>query len=347
MPLANYGVLKGKAIDSRDGMGQSPHFQILIVDDDLRHRIAINVRSKVAPSELLYYVDENFDHPMITELASLPPGFHELKSLPGTVALDYIRGNCFDTTLMKPLPHDVPGPDNDLNELIHKYVKRAIAMESSALYAFGEKWGPETKRDKYFGFKPGNGIHDIHANQGNSDAWKKDDGVYQDGGLIIHLPDEERWVAIFLAFQSQCFHTDDATGHRIPDACEGEGEGGAPSEPPENEPPVVRDKDVRIIAALINPEGHDYGLESVTLLNTTPDPIDLTGWALVDKNKKKAYLSGSIGAGETLKLTLSGKDVQLSNKGGIITLLDQNGLKVDGVSYTKKDASRSGWTIVF
>lgn len=241
---------------------------------------------------------------------------------------------------MKPLPHDVPGPDNDLNELIHKYVKRAIAMESSAVYAFGEKWGPETKRDKYFGFKPGNGIHDIHANQGNSDAWKNDDGVYQDGGLIIHLPDEERWVAIFLAFQSQCFHTDDATGHRIPDACNGEG--GAPSEPP-----VVRDKDVRIIAALINPEGHDYGLESVTLLNTTPDSIDLTGWALVDKNKKKAYLSGSIGAGETLGLTLSGKDVQLSNKGGIITLLDQNGLKVDGVSYTKKDASRSGWTIVF
>lgn len=288
----------------------------------------------MAPSELLYYVDENFDHPMIAELESLPPGFHELPSEPDTVALDYIRGNCFDTTLMKPLPYDVPGPDNDLNELIHKYVKMAISMESSAVYAFGEKWGPETKRDKYFGFKPGNGIHDIHANQGNSDVWKKDDGVYQDGGLIIHLPDEARWVAIFLAFQSQCFHTDDATGHRIPEACE-------------DETPVARDKDVRIIAALINPEGHDYGLESVTLLNTTPDSIDLTGWALVDKNKKKAYLSGSIGAGGTLGLTLSGKDVQLSNKGGIITLLDQNGLKVDGVSYTKKDASRSGWTIVF
>ncbi len=50
---------------------------------------------------------------------------------------------------------------------------------------------------------------------------------------------------------------------------------------------------------------------------------------------------------EPLGLTLSGEDVQLPNKGGIITLLDQNGLKVDGVSYTKKDASGSGWTIVF
>jgi uncharacterized protein YukJ len=345
MPLKNYGVLKGKAIDSREGMGASPHFQILVIDDDLRHRIAINVKSKVEPSELLYYVDENFDHPMVTDLESLPTGFHELPSEPGGMALDYIRGNCFDITMAKPLPHDIPGPDNDLNELIHKYVARAIAMENSAVYAFGEKWGPETKRDKYFGFKPGNGIHDIHANQGNSDAWKRDDGVYQDGGLIIHLPDEARWVAIFLAFQSQCFHTDDTTGHRIPDACKGTPP--KPPEPPIDEPIVTKDKDVRIIAALINPEGHDYGLESVTLLNTTPDSIDLDGWAIVDKNKKKAHLSGSIDAGETRRITLSGKDVQLSNKGGIITLLDRKGLKVDGVSYTKKEASGSGWTMVF
>ena len=341
MPLKNYGVLKGKAIDSREGMGASPHFQILIVDDDLRHRIAINVKSKVEPSELLYYVDENFDHPLVTELESLPPGFHELPSEPGGMALDYIRGNCFDIAAAKPLPHDVPGPDNDLNELIHKYVARAIAMENSAVYAFGEKWGPETKRDKYFGFKPGNGIHDIHANQGNSDAWKWDDGVYQDGGLIIHLPDEARWVAIFLAFQSQCFHTDDTTGHRIPEACDG-----VPDDD-NNESIVVGDKDVRIIAALINPEGHDYGLESVTLLNTTPDSLDLDGWAIVDKNKKRVYLSGSVGAGETIRITLSGKDAQLSNKGGIITLFDRKGLKVDGVSYTKKEASGSGWTMVF
>jgi len=340
MPLKNYGVLKGKAIDSREGMGASPHFQILVVDDDLRHRIAINVKSKVEPSELLYYVDENFDHPMVTELESLSTGFHELPSEPGGMALDYIRGNCFDITMAKPLPHDIPGPDNNLNELIHKYVARAIAMENSAVYAFGEKWGPETKRDKYFGFKPGNGIHDIHANQGNSDAWRRDNGVYQDGGLIIHLPDEARWVAIVLAFQSQCFHTDDVTGHRIPEACGG----GTTSE---DEPTVVRDKDVRIIAALINPEGHDYGIESVTLLNTTPDSLDLDDWAIVDKTKKRAYLSGSIGAGETRRITLSGKDVQLSNKGGIITLLDRKGLKVDGVSYTKKEASRSGWTMVF
>ena len=37
----------------------------------------------------------------------------------------------------------------------------------------------------------------------------------------------------------------------------------------------------------------------------------------------------------------------LSNKGGVITLLDEKGLKVDGVSYTKEQAKDPGWTVVF
>jgi hypothetical protein len=37
----------------------------------------------------------------------------------------------------------------------------------------------------------------------------------------------------------------------------------------------------------------------------------------------------------------------LSNEGGLITLVNADGLKVDGVSYTKQQASRPGWTIKF
>ena len=39
--------------------------------------------------------------------------------------------------------------------------------------------------------------------------------------------------------------------------------------------------------------------------------------------------------------------VQLGNAGGIITLLDRQGLKVDGVSYTAEQARREGRTLVF
>ena len=52
-------------------------------------------------------------------------------------------------------------------------------------------------------------------NQGNSPRFQGDDGVWQDGALLIHFPAEARWVGIFLAFQSQAWHTDDATGHAI------------------------------------------------------------------------------------------------------------------------------------
>ncbi len=334
MSLEDYGVLKGKAIETKKGAGSSPHFQILVSDDKLLFRIAVNVQSQEPPSDVLYFVDENFSHPIIDLLEPMPRGFNKLQCKPGGSALDFIRGNLFDTSLMIPLPYDISGPDNDLNELVQKYVAKAIAMESSTIYAFGERWGPENERDKFFGFTPGNGVHDIHMNQGSSDRFMKYDGVWQDGSLIIHLPDENKWIAIFLAFQSQCFHTDDGQGHRIKDICD-------------KMPPKPTEKSICIIAALVNPKGADKGLESVTLLNTTPEKIDLTGWTLVDKNKKKLVLKDGLGPGETRREHLSGQDIELSNQGGIITLLNKSGIKIDGVSYTKKDASIDGRTIVF
>ena len=44
------------------------------------------------------------------------------------------------------------------------------------------------------------GIHDIHMNQGNSQHFRQDDGVWQDGGLLLHYPAQDQWVGIFLAF---------------------------------------------------------------------------------------------------------------------------------------------------
>jgi uncharacterized protein YukJ len=58
-------------------------------------------------------------------------------------------------------------------------------------------------------------VHDIHLNQGNSGRFVRDDGVWQDGGLLLHFPTGDQWVAIFLAFQGQTWHTDDVTGHSI------------------------------------------------------------------------------------------------------------------------------------
>ena len=42
-----------------------------------------------------------------------------------------------------------------------------------------------------------------------------------------------------------------------------------------------------------------------------------------------------------------GADAQLSNEGGIITLLNARSIKVHGVSYTKEQAQKQGWTLLF
>ena len=216
MALHSYGVLKGKAIEVRLGAGQSPHYQVRLVDDTTDYRIAINVKSQLAPSELEFIVLERFQHPITGLVEGLGLGFTPLQSGPGTGALDFIRGNLFDRAQMRPLPFSVPGFDNDLNEKLDRVMQRAVGDEHALVYAFGERWGPEPgKKDKYFGFLPGNGIHDIHMNQGNSGQFVGDDGVYQDGGVLVHFPDQQEWVAVFLKFQSQSWHTHDQTGHAL------------------------------------------------------------------------------------------------------------------------------------
>jgi uncharacterized protein YukJ len=83
------------------------------------------------------------------------------------------------------------------------------------MYVFGSRFGPQKGKDPTFKFSPQLGVHDVHMNQGNSKKFAKDDGVFQDGALLINLPQKDQWIAIFLAFQSQSFRTDDRTGHRL------------------------------------------------------------------------------------------------------------------------------------
>jgi uncharacterized protein YukJ len=339
MPLKSYGVLAARAVDRRreGAPDDSPHYQIHMLDSvGTAYRAAINVLSQLPPSELLYLAIDDFRHPLTEQLPQPGSGWTVLPPGPGKANLDYIRANLFDPALMRPLPPDVPGVDNDLSDRLDHFTQRAIADASAELYVFGERWGPEPDvADKIFGFLPGNGIHDIHMNQGNSGRFRSDDGVWQDGGVLFHFPAEARWVAIFLAFQSQSWHTDDRTGHAIEDA---------PGRPT---PEDRRDEPVRIIGALVNPIGPGPEAEMVTLLNASPEPIDMTGWRIADRQKKTCPVpAGFLAAGATLVVPLT-EGVALGNRGGAITLLDTAGLKVHGVAYTAEQADREGWTVVF
>jgi uncharacterized protein YukJ len=335
MPLARYGVLAGRVVDRKaEGGTDTPHYQVQVAAGGEQFRVAVNVLSQEHPSELLYLADEAFRHPIVQELLALPEGFSSLPSTPGGLALDFIRANLFDRMLLRAVPATAPGPDNDLADKLDHFVERAQADPAARVYAFGQRWGPEPGiPDKVFGFLPGNGVHDIHMNQGNSQQFRSDDGVWQDGGLLLHFPAQDQWVAIFLAFQSQAWHTDDQTGHAIT----GPGPGG----------PEAPDRTVRIVAALVNPIGPAPEAETVTLVNASAQDLDLAGWSILDRDKRQLVLEGGLlASGDTVRIHL-GPPVALGNRGGLITLLNPDGLKVDGVAYTKAQADAEGWTLVF
>ena len=210
MPLSKYGVLKGTVIGHlRDT--DDDHYQILIKSGKVLYRIAVNVKSAAphSPSTVLFTSLNALPKAYTDKLQALQPGYTKLSSRPDGIALDFLRSKLIKPASMKPLPPDVPGKDNDLKDLLEKAVIKAMQQTGALVYALGQRWGPENgKADQYFHFSPGNGIHDIHMNQGNSGKYQADNGIYQDGALILSYPGGG-WLAVFLAFQSQTFKTDD------------------------------------------------------------------------------------------------------------------------------------------
>lgn len=341
MALKNYGILKGKAEARKEERDfSSPHYHVYVSAGGTDFRISINVRSSLNLPDLLFFVDENFQHPMNEDLVLLKQGFTEVERKKDGLALDFIRGNLFDRRKMKTLPHDIPNPNNDLNDKLNHYIGRAIQSQDAYLYAWGERWGPEVNSpDKIFYFNSGNGIHDIHMNQGNSGGFASQNSDWQDGALMIHFPAEDRWIAIFTAFQFQSWHTDDHTGHPLATIpTPGPGPKLSPTEP---------DFEILIIPALVNPFGGGPEDETVTLLNPSPKSINLTGWKIKDRGGNTyAIPRGIVSAGGTITIQLP-ETVQLGNKGGTITLLNKEGVKVHGVKYTRDQAREESWTIVF
>ncbi|MFD1673841.1 DUF2278 family protein [Alicyclobacillus fodiniaquatilis] len=208
MPIQNYGVIRGQVVRYTPGSPQSPHFIMILTDNhNTAYQVDVNVLSRDG-SEVLYYANDNFQNDMTQNLLSLTPGFTALKNNANSGALDYLRETLFETSAMVPLPIDGPS-QNDLDAFIGTIVSSAQTNNAS-VFAFGQYFhdGSRSAAQDRKENLPTQGIHDIHMNQGNSSPYEKDNGTYQDGGLLVYFPNDQRWVATFLAFQTQAFQTD-------------------------------------------------------------------------------------------------------------------------------------------
>jgi uncharacterized protein YukJ len=208
MPISNYSVLKGDPKSGRVVFGNSPHYQIDVDADGGPFTVAVNIQS-VDKSEVLYTVDHAFQPPDGAALDKLATGMTRLDSQPGGLALDFVRETVggipmVEKSAMSLLPKvfNAGNRHNDLNNEVVDLLNRAIADANGTIYAFGSAFADGGQVD---------GIHDIHMNQGNpAHNHDQDNGTWQDGALFVNLPAQNNaWIAIFIAFQTQSWSTDD------------------------------------------------------------------------------------------------------------------------------------------
>jgi uncharacterized protein YukJ len=208
MALANYSVLKGDPQSGKvvlNRAGKNPHYQILLDAGNATFQAAVNIQSEDG-SEVLYSVDHAFVPPDPDALNALKMGILGLTSKPGALAVDFVRemvnGSAMvDRNGMTLLPMSFPAASrhNDLNNEVVDLLNRAVQDPNGTMYIFGDAFADGT-----------NGIHDIHMNQGNPQgSHDQDNGIWQDGALFADLPAEKTWIAVFIAFQTQSWQTDD------------------------------------------------------------------------------------------------------------------------------------------
>lgn len=129
-----------------------------------------------------------------------------------------------------------------------------------------------------------------------------------------------------------------------PDPPSGSGPGPVPMPVPVPVPlpaPVGR---VLIVAALPDPAGADAGRETVTLINPGATAVDLGGWTLGDAGGGRQPLTGTVAAGDTVRVSIS-SPVRLANAGDTVLLQDHTGRLVDRLVYTRAQV-RSGHTVL-
>jgi len=330
-----YGVLRGRPDRfKREDNTSSPHLQIRVLEDSGQPwRIAVNVQSDTGSDVAFWVVDPLVGHPVLAALSGRAQGFTALTPNAGQ-ALDFVKAPLFDVALGRVLPPTGAASADDLQDLLSLFLEQCKTA-GGEIFAFGAKFEQNLHKpiDAEFGNTDGlHGIHDIHMNQGNVGAHAGDNGAFHDGGLILKFPD--RFMGLFLAFQSQKVPTD-AAGNAAPGSLDiGQILTGTP-----NQPAVPLASTIYIERALINPAGPDEGRESVVLGNLATTPQTLSHWRLVDKNGRVTPIDATLPPGASLIVPLDGAGVQLGNNGGNLMLQDATQAQVDVVTYTAEDAA--------
>ena len=215
MPIHKYSVLKGDPLSGALNTSARPHYLIEVNANNTRWQVAVNIESDTGngpSSEVLYKIDQNWIPPDAAALETLPVGLTGLAGKDANPAIDYLRSRANgqplltrDQTTALPLPGRTAS--QNLQNAVIQFLNQAVADPGGTIYAFGAE------------YTTGNGIHDIHMNQGNpANNHGGDNGIWQDGLLVFQMPATKQWAAIFIAFQEQVWSTDNSGSPVLPAA---------------------------------------------------------------------------------------------------------------------------------
>lgn len=213
MPLSSYGVLVGRLIrfarEDPDDFGSWYHGKLYVAAPGGEYECAIDV-STPSGVPVQYREVRNLNPQLFAPTAAKSDGWHLLASTPASGALDYVRspllrgsGGCV-SVVYSPLVEWVNAilrsprfgwVDSTADKALDLLEERLLGCER--VYVYGAP------------YSIGNGVHDIHYNQGDPPGqFQHLDGIWQDGGTIIQRPGGEL-TAFLTKFKPQSLNTDD------------------------------------------------------------------------------------------------------------------------------------------
>jgi uncharacterized protein YukJ len=212
----SYGFVKAKIVSEprlkssrhRNEIQYHLHVSMLVGGDNWD--VAINVGTNDADDLLKYKLAFDFSHPIVQTLAAADAGSHELTGQAALPALDFLRSDLLAST-GKWRDSDVMDGSNTVEPIatLGRLLSKAH-HENFDVCVFGRF------------YSEGDGIHDVHLNQGSKSGFIHRPGddsndhndIWQDGAVLVNVGEPE-WAAYFSAFNQQFVPTDDL-GNPLP-----------------------------------------------------------------------------------------------------------------------------------
>jgi uncharacterized protein YukJ len=352
MSRINYNCLRGKVhAYARAAPASNPHLWVILEAEGRLWFATINVRSdKDQPGDpagksfLYYLIDGDFRHPILPSILARPHGLSPVGRDYRSGAIDFQRGNLFDPTAMRVLPMETAGDDNLAHRL--SAILEVARIGGSEVFFYGNAFSKDNphQTDAVFGYTPDTpfGIDNVHMTQGDPqsiNAHVRENGIWHDGACFIWDEAAKRMTAAFLSFQSQAWHTN-SNGDLLYGAtgCE------APQYDFSSGVPVALSIPKRA-AELTSLHRAPDGTGTLILTNMTTASLDLTGWSVLSQ-AEQAIPTPAMPLASSQPLTMPIAAGVLDDGGGILTLINAAGLRVDGVAYMGGDAL-NGWSTTF